>query len=312
MTDLSNIVPKDSVKCAGPLPDPLPLPDDLIREKIVGVPADIARELELCVKAMLGLAPTANLGKLHESPEGSIEVARRGSPERMGRLTCFNRRWAKNIKPTASHFEEPGAAQARHRFQSALHRLLREVVAPDLGEVEQLVFQVWPTLRVHLAGTGKNVGRRHRDFDYFHPPSEVNYWVPLGCSVFGANSLYSESMPGRGDYHAFQASHGQAVRFYGNGCDHFTVPNTTDTTRVSLDLRVLRAREYYQHVEPPNCQVPGNAQFIVGRYYTTLRMDESHDAGVQRALLIGNAVRSDETLTVDSSDSEPERASLFD
>lgn len=65
-----------------------------------------------------------------------------------------------------------------------------------------------------------------------HQPAELNFWVPLN-KVFGANTLYTESSPGAGDFAAVELEYGQAVRFWGNRCRHYAVPNTTDTTRVS-------------------------------------------------------------------------------
>lgn len=65
-------------------------------------------------------------------------------------------------------------------------------------------------------------------------------WVPL-THVWGANSLWIESAPGLADFRPVEACCGQAVRFYGNRCAHFTVPNTSDGARVSFDFRVLPA-----------------------------------------------------------------------
>ena len=40
---------------------------------------------------------------------------------------------------------------------------------------------------------------------------------------------------------------GQCVLFWGNQCLHYTLPNDTDTTRVSIDFRVV-PKSYYQTV----------------------------------------------------------------
>lgn len=45
--------------------------------------------------------------------------------------------------------------------------------------------------------------------------------------------------PGAGDFVPFAASFGEAVRFWGACCEHFTVANESDRTRVSLDFRVV-------------------------------------------------------------------------
>ena len=46
-------------------------------------------------------------------------------------------------------------------------------------------------------------------------------------------------MPGAGDFRPFELSVGEGMRFNGNECRHFTVPNDTDVTRVSIDFRVI-------------------------------------------------------------------------
>ena len=102
-----------------------------------------------------------------------------------------------------------------------------------------MAYQRRPTFRVHLAGSAAQ-GIPHADGlqPYNHQPNEVNAWVPL-TPVFGSNSLTSESEPGLGDFHPFEAMPGQFISFYGNRCWHYTVPNETDTTRVSFDFRVV-------------------------------------------------------------------------
>ena len=54
-----------------------------------------------------------------------------------------------------------------------------------------------------------------------------NYWVPLS-DVSGSNSLWSETAPFAGDFAPFEAGPGQAVRFYGNRCRHYTTANDPD------------------------------------------------------------------------------------
>eukprot|EP00913_Durusdinium_trenchii_P029084 g27269.t2 len=72
---------------------------------------------------------------------------------------------------------------------------LRTVSKPDLEE-EMLIFEHCPNLRIHLSG------------------ERINWWVPLTpCS--GSASLWAESAPGLGDFHAFEVQPGEAVRFYG-------------------------------------------------------------------------------------------------
>ena len=89
-------------------------------------------------------------------------------------------------------------------------------------------------------------------------------WIPLVERVWGSNSLYCESSPGAADFAPFEATRGQFVVFYGNQAVHYTLPNTTDATRVSLDLRVVPLPLFAPAWTSPKGTVP----FRLGEYYT--------------------------------------------
>ena len=123
-------------------------------------------------------------------------------------------------------------------FRRALHAFVRREVCAAL-HIDRAAYQAKPTFRVHLSGAPAQ-GLPHADGlePYNRAPAEVNVWVPL-TRVSGGNSLHAESEPGAGDFRAFEARPGQFVRFYGNGCWHYTVANDTGRTRVSFDIRVV-------------------------------------------------------------------------
>ena len=123
-------------------------------------------------------------------------------------------------------------------FARALSAFVRNEVCPALG-VSRVAYQRRPTMRVHLSGA-KAMGKPHADGlePYNHQPGEVNVWVPL-TKVWGSNSLTSETAPGLGDFHSFDAAPGEFVRFDGNRCWHYTTANDTARTRVSFDFRVV-------------------------------------------------------------------------
>lgn len=180
------------------------------------------------------------LGQLHELPaapweetapalrRGQIQ-ARKGAPVRKA-----ERKAARNH---AKAFERTDEWQ---RFVDLYRRFVVEWVAPqfepDFG-AEPLLYQAKPILRVVMPGSVAPT-RLHCDADYYHDSNELNFWVPL-TDVWGSNTLWSESSPGAGDYAPFEAGAGQAVRFYGNRCRHYTLPNDTGGTRVSFDFRVI-------------------------------------------------------------------------
>jgi hypothetical protein len=124
-------------------------------------------------------------------------------------------------------------------FCDAYHTFVREVVLPQFGGCDLLV-QSEPVLRCVLPGSVAPC-QPHCDADYYHDPSELNFWVPL-TPVSGSNSLFCESSPGRGDFAPFVLGVGQAMRFYGNRCRHYTTPNEPNgAVRVSFDFRVIPA-----------------------------------------------------------------------
>jgi hypothetical protein len=85
-----------------------------------------------------------------------------------------------------------------------------------------------------------------RTLFYYNPKTGKSMWDPppsSGSSGDGgdasSNTLFAESAPGKGDYRPFNLRPGFGVRFNGHHCRHFTVPNSTDRTRVSIDFRVV-------------------------------------------------------------------------
>ena len=86
---------------------------------------------------------------------------------------------------------------------------------------------------------GRATISEHSDQEYTgHQPAEINFWLPL-TTVGGTNSLWLESEPNKGDFEDVQLGYGQVLKFNGYECRHYTVPNETDTCRVSFDFRVM-------------------------------------------------------------------------
>jgi hypothetical protein len=88
------------------------------------------------------------------------------------------------------------------------------------------------------------IGKVHKDSDYdSHVDTEINIWVPI-VDVWGPNTLHTESAPGLKDFHPLEVKYGEAVRFWGNQCEHYTVANSSNHTRVSFDFRVIPRSRY--------------------------------------------------------------------
>jgi len=97
-------------------------------------------------------------------------------------------------------------------------------------------YQAFPCLRIVRPGEF-SIGP-HCDVVYGHSVGNINFHVPL-TSVYGTNALYTESYPDKEDWHPLTAENvGIGYIFDGARCLHFSLENTTDTTRVSLDFRI--------------------------------------------------------------------------
>ena len=150
-----------------------------------------------------------------------------------------------------------------HSFQQTLHQFVRTVVAKVLNcGPDDILYQRKPTLRVVVPSV-KAVGHPHVDYDYHHQPGEINIWIPV-TNVYGTNTLYSESKPGQKDFKPFVCNNGEAVSFWGNQCTHYTVPNETDVTRVSLDFRVIEKKRFNTNFVDSRGM---ETYFRVGEYY---------------------------------------------
>lgn len=154
-----------------------------------------------------------HLGGLHQAPvrpwDQTPPALRRGQVQ--ARIGCsVSKQERKGARRNAWDFEK---SIAWKKFTRCYQRFILEWVAPQLGDDGgALLYQRKPILRVVLPGSVAPTAL-HCDAEYYHDPNELNYWVPLS-SVSGSNSLWSESAPGAGDYTAFEAEPGQAVRFY--------------------------------------------------------------------------------------------------
>ena len=158
---------------------------------------------------------------------------------------------------------------ATRQFLAAYHRVVCDVVAPHIAEAFEpgtmgsLHYAAFPTLRVQTPSLQRATIRPHFDGMYGLQAHPVNLWLPL-TEVRPTSGLWCESRradatrargsgarPGAPadagacdsndsddsayDYHALT----RATRFDGRNTIHFTVPNRSPRTRVSLDFRVV-------------------------------------------------------------------------
>lgn len=102
-------------------------------------------------------------------------------------------------------------------------------------------YQAFPCLRIMRPGEF-SIGP-HCDMAYGHSIGNINFHIPL-TPTYGTNALYTETHPGREDWHPLTAkSRGLGYIFDGARCLHFSLENTTPRTRVSLDFRIAIYRK---------------------------------------------------------------------
>ena len=169
----------------------------------------------------------------------SYRACKSTGPGNRGPSTLYIQQWCHRSK------------QQHRAFGEVYLRFLREVVLPNIGDADGILFQRIPTFRTHVSGGGAPTGRPHKDSDYGHQRNEINYWLPI-TRTFGTNSLYAESAPGKRDFEPFELRYGECQRFWGSQCQHYTRANDTDATRVSIDFRIVPRSQHQADDTPPD------------------------------------------------------------
>ena len=207
---------------------------------------------ELLLPAAAALDDDVGLDQLHEYIDDALSVSDDGDDAtspiilHAAKLAGHKLRGAQKKRLSGRarlHFQN--SDERYQRFLAAFDEFVEQIIAPLCGDASGIVHQRPPTLRVQLphlgarAGKGRGTTALHCDADYpRHEAAEINFWVPF-TKVYASNTLHVESAPGRGDYRAVELTPGEALRFNGSTCRHYTIANATQATRVSLDFRAI-------------------------------------------------------------------------
>ena len=146
-------------------------------------------------------------------------------------------------------------------FDRLYKKFIADHVKPLFG-VEKLVCQRIPTFRVHLVGNIA-VGEWHKDRAYNHGSTEVNLWMPF-TDTFGNNTIWTESEEDKGDYEPYAVKQGEILVFDGANLNHGNKINDTDTTRVSVDFRVV---DFNKFRPSEKGSINNNTRFDIGGYF---------------------------------------------
>ena len=160
----------------------------------------------------------------------------------------------------------------RAYFQQAYENLILNVILPnahsslpDKSKRNEIFYQAFPCVRCVRPGEF-SIGC-HADCNYGFQAGNVNYYLPL-MEIRGSNSLAIETEPALEDWHFLELQYGEIHRFWGSTCSHFTVENTSPSTRISFDFRVIPAITFHKHKIDRFSSEPG--------YYVKAVWNEEH------------------------------------
>lgn len=135
---------------------------------------------------------------------------------------------------------------------------------------EEIVYQKIPTFRLHFPGNIA-VGEYHkdkwyRDAGWHEEVKELNYYLPF-TNAYGTNTIWVESEEDKGDYKAMDIKYGECIQWDGVNLTHGNKKNITNSTRISVDFRVIPFSKY----KPSNHgAINTKTKFEIGGYYSKI------------------------------------------
>lgn len=126
----------------------------------------------------------------------------------------------------------------------------------------ELVYQRIPTFRTQLTNN-LGVGEWHRDRTYNHGTTEVNFWMPF-TDTSESNTIWMESKEGAEDFMPYTVKYGEILIFDGANLMHGNKTNTSNSTRVSVDFRLVDPAKFVPSKEG---SINMNAAFDLGGYF---------------------------------------------
>jgi hypothetical protein len=133
-------------------------------------------------------------------------------------------------------------------------------------EYPEIIYQRIPTFRVQLGNGNVGVGEWHKDKTYNHGVSEVNFWMPF-TDTNEHNTIWLESKEDRQDYRPYKVSYGEILVFNGASLYHGNQKNLSDSTRVSVDFRLVDPSRFVPNTAG---SINMNTKFDIGGYFEKL------------------------------------------
>lgn len=128
---------------------------------------------------------------------------------------------------------------------------------------DEIIYQAIPTFRVQLAEGNLGVGEWHKDRNYNHGITEVNFWMPF-VHTNEHNTIWMESKEDKGDYISYKVNYGEILIFSGANLMHGNKPNQSLETRVSVDFRLVDPNKFIPNKEG---SINMKTKFDIGGYF---------------------------------------------
>ena len=155
----------------------------------------------------------------------------------------------------------------RLNFLELYKSFLKDYIQPQWGDT-QLCYQTIPTFRFQFPGN-IGVSKFHRDSSYNHSPNEKNYFLPL-MDTKETTSIWVESNVDKGDYAPMICKYGEVIQWDGSTLTHGNTLNTTDTTRVSFDFRIISFDDWESYEWKESTITAVKSLSVLGDYWSKL------------------------------------------
>jgi perosamine synthetase len=150
--------------------------------------------------------------------------------------------------------------------------LIKDIYENLFPDEEVLIYQSFPSIRIQYFNS--IVIPPHCDSDKLgnHPIGEKNFILPI-TKMYGTNTLFIESEPGKNDFNGIELEYGELFYFNGNKCIHYNQENTEKDIRISFDFRIILLKDYLNYINnhnivytnPRDNRIP--VKMTIGGYY---------------------------------------------
>lgn len=128
---------------------------------------------------------------------------------------------------------------------------------------DEIIYQAIPTFRVQLAEGNLGVGEWHKDRNYNHETTEVNFWMPF-VNTNEQNTIWMESAEDKGDYKPYIVDYGEILVFSGANLYHGNKNNDSNQSRVSVDFRLVEPNKFIPNT---TTSINTKTKFDIGGYF---------------------------------------------